>query len=212
MRGTAFLLVIFAASCTCGREVFGLTDPTCTSSNPCAQSMFDRDAGQCVEVSLADGTACDAGQCVVASTCAFGVCAGQPLSCDDQNPCTTDSCVEGQGCQHAPVTCPADDTCHIYACDPASGCYDTGQTLADGTACQLWWEPCVDDATCKSGTCDSPTADAEVPGEQRWHVDLGKTIGPFTVDDGGTSTFLGGVPNTNQEFELSEIDACGKLL
>ena len=209
VRGSFYLVLVFAASCTCGREISG---SACDSANPCVQSTFSQTAGKCVDQQVTDGVSCDAGlECLVNTRCAAGVCVGEPRSCDDQNACTTDSCVEGQGCQHAPVACEADNPCHVTACNPASGCYDTSQTLPDGTACQLWWEPCVDDAACTAGVCDSPTADKEVPGQVRWQVNLDLPIGPFTIDAAGTSTFFA-IPDGGQGHELFAIDACGKIL
>jgi hypothetical protein len=68
---------------------------------------------------------------------------------------------------HTPVQCGADDPCNVYSCDPVLGC-SSGTPVAEGTVCQLWWEPCVNDATCIGGVCNSPTANAEVPGQMRW--------------------------------------------
>ena len=206
--------LLFVASCTCGREISGSEIPICPSSGPCDAPVFDADAGKCVDALAADGTVCDAGLvCQVDTRCVAGVCLGTPVTCDDANACTQDTCLEGEGCQHTPVNCQGDNPCQTYGCNPASGCDVTG-AVADGTACQLWWEPCVDDAVCTAGTCDSPTADAESSGQVRWQTPLGGpfgALGPFTVDDAGTSTFLA-ARDGGTDYEMVAIDACGNVL
>jgi len=50
-----------------------------------------------------DGTTCDDGDpCTFRDRIRDGVCSGQPLHCDDENPLTVDSCT-GDGCAHALV-------------------------------------------------------------------------------------------------------------
>jgi len=75
---------------------------------------------------------------------------------------------------------------------------------ADGMACTLWWEPCVDDAVCKNGACRSALAEAESPGQLRWSDAGPYPVGTsFTVDSAGNSTFAAG--------SIYSLDACGQL-
>ena len=73
-------------------------------------------------------------------------------SCDDNDPCTVDTCEAG-GCEHAPVVCDgAGDACHdAPTCDPA-----TGQCVAankpDGTSCSDG-NACTDGDVCQAGEC-----------------------------------------------------------
>src|ERR1700722_20224436 len=79
MRRSSCLLLVFAASCTCGREISG---SACDSSNPCVQSTFNQAAGKCVDSPVTDGTSCDAGLgCLVNTRCAAGTCVGEARSC-----------------------------------------------------------------------------------------------------------------------------------
>ena len=57
----------------------------------------------CVANYQPNGTACDDGDaCTTNDACSGGNCVGgPPLNCDDNNPCTTDTCAPLLGCQHA---------------------------------------------------------------------------------------------------------------
>jgi hypothetical protein len=68
-------------------------------------------------------------------------CVGEPVDCDDANPCTTDVCDASAGCAHPPrddgILCP-EDACHpLAAC--AAGVCDPGpvRSCEDGHACTL---------------------------------------------------------------------------
>ena len=102
-----------------------------------------------------------------------------PMSCDDQNPCTTDTCAANGTCQHAPTTgaacsdgnactlndvctngtcsgtavhCAAQDACHIAgACNPATGACSS-PPAPDGTACNDG-NACTQGDTCQNGAC-----------------------------------------------------------
>jgi len=81
-------------------------------------------------------------------------------SCDDGNPCTSDSYNPATGCIHAPVAdtpccaggvpvhCDDGDVCTTDSCDPATGCTHVNNTApcSDGNACT------VNDA-CSAGSC-----------------------------------------------------------
>ncbi|MHB8420846.1 MAG: outer membrane protein assembly factor BamB family protein [Myxococcales bacterium] len=174
-----------------------VADPACPQSAPCSTQTFDPNQGLCTGSPLPDGAPCDDGnQCETEESCIGGVCKGTVRSCDDQNVCTTDYCLPAQGCQHLDhsASCQGTDPCQIYYCDPAKGCQSTaasdgtpcnaevecvqasvclsgqcvGAPLPDGTPCIAGADPCAKDATCRSGVCDSPTADALRPGDILW--------------------------------------------
>lgn len=167
----------------------------CTSDDHCA-------GGQCVSdqaVECLDGNPCthdaclpkggcqfvpntaacsDGDPCTTGDVCEKGGCKpGKPVICDDNNPCTADSC--GQGvCKFTPVpgncddgnpctegdvcssgtckgTLPADcddmNPCTTDGCDPMAGCIHKVNTLPcdDGDACTIG-DVC-ELATCKPG-------------------------------------------------------------
>ena len=215
----------------------GLAWPTCPTANGCETSQFNPQLGTCTLNALADGTACVSDDsCLTNTVCANGQCVGTSVSCDDGNACTLDACASGQGCIHEAITtCTGDDPCQVYGCDPSSGCTSTNApdgtpcgtedgcktagicvsgschevNVPDGTPCKLPWAPCVSDATCESGACDSPTANAYTPGQILWKYD----------PDGGTDTWrsLEAVDGDGNSYafdgnsSLFSLDTCGNV-
>lgn len=126
---------------------------------------------------------CDDGDvCTVGDSCVGGDCvpAGQ-LDCNDDEPCTTDSCAGG--CKNTPNALPCDDgeictvgdtcadgacasglpdlcddgnACTTDACDPVGGCQHTNVTSPcdDGDACTI-------DDVCIDGACVSKPKDCD---------------------------------------------------
>ena len=97
--------------------------------------------------------------------CAGGTCQpGPPVSCDDGNPCTDDTCDPATGCHHAPNdavvcddgrSCTTDDACHAGVCTGLGTCPCAdadGDGFADcSSACDPGGTPC--------GDCDDHRAD-----------------------------------------------------
>lgn len=135
--------------------------------------------GACVQVPVDDGTLCDPGtppEPCTAYACHAGECLPSQ-GCDDDNPCTEDSCVSGTGtCQHTPLTggtCEDDDPCTVQEscfagmcvgkpdpCDDQNSCTDdrcakeTGcvHLPLDGAACDDG-DSCTRDDACQGGKC-----------------------------------------------------------
>ena len=123
---------------------------TCDSGNPCVLAKCDLKTGKCAFEDATDGAVCDDGDaCSDKDACAKGTCKGQPKSCDDGNPCTSDSCDKAKGCVAAPKPGPCDDgdpctegdACAKGVCGPGkaiceckkdSDCKDDGD-LCNGT-------------------------------------------------------------------------------
>ena len=66
----------------------------------------------CAGVICNDNNACTTDSCVPGTGCVY-----TPISCYDGNACTTDTCNPATGCQYIAITCPAGQTCN-----PATGC------------------------------------------------------------------------------------------
>jgi hypothetical protein len=107
-----------------------------------------------------DGTSCDDGDaCTEGDACSKTKCVGAPVSCDDENPCTLDTCDPASGCGHAAIAgvceagdpCRGPDTCVEGACveGPAVACDDKNDCTSD--ACE-GTKGCV--YTPVSGGCD----------------------------------------------------------
>jgi List-Bact-rpt repeat protein len=90
------------------------------------QGFDDWEAGPIVTecTGQPDGTPCNDGDsvCTPNDTCQAGVCVGTPLSCDDGNPCTVDSCTPGVGCPGTPGNAGAVCRAAAGQCDVAETC------------------------------------------------------------------------------------------
>ena len=153
---------------------------SCGDGNACTTDTLDPESG-CLNSPLPAGTSCsDGSACTAGDSCnASGTCVpGPPLNCNDQNPCTNDSCSATQGCLHPPNTgascsdgsvCTAGDSCNASgACAPGPplNCNDSNGCTADscsatqgclhapqtGTSCSDG-KPCTAGDTCAQGVC-----------------------------------------------------------
>lgn len=125
----------------------------CDDGNPCTQDTCS--AGKCTNTASATGTVCATSPCAQDSTCNAGLCvAGKPKSCEDGNPCTTDSCLPGQGCAWAPSTAGCDDG------NPCTAGEFCGVVAGKGVTCQ-GGKPvdaavaCDDKNPCTADSCDA---------------------------------------------------------
>jgi hypothetical protein len=156
----------------------------CNDNNACTTDSCNASTG-CVNAVRGDGSACsDGNACNGSETCQSGTCAaGTPPTCNDNNPCTSDSCNATSGCTFTnkangsscadgnqcnggetcqagacqPGTAPnCDDgkTCTADACDPAQGC--THAPVASCTGCTTASE-CNDDNPCTADACTGGT-------------------------------------------------------
>jgi hypothetical protein len=130
----------------------GVAPPQCVPSADCQTSQFDNAVGRCVETKQADGAPCAVGNlCFAEASCRNGRCEGRSVTCDDQNPCTVDSCSPDNGCQYEPRTdCPGQGPCRVGVCATGRGCELVD--AADGVPCgQL--RTCSLATVCVGGAC-----------------------------------------------------------
>ncbi len=119
---------------TCGPATvcsLGDADPQCNEAVCVAP-------GGCTIQPKVDGTGCEDGNaCTVGDACRAGVCVGIPLSCDDHNVCTDDSCDPVAGCVHVDNTAPCDDqnACTVGDVCLNGVCSGTPVSCDDGNAC-----------------------------------------------------------------------------
>jgi hypothetical protein len=75
-----------------------------------------------------------------------------PISCDDGQACTVDTCNPAVGCVHTPydAACDDHDPCTRDRCDPARGCVHGAQRL--GTVCDDG-DPCTTGDRCRATGC-----------------------------------------------------------
>ena len=83
-------------------------EETCTDDNQCTDDVCLGEQG-CEHLPLEQGECMDGDPCSVADHCEAGICVGQQVNCDDQNPCTDDFCDIAGGCLHEFNTDKCDD-------------------------------------------------------------------------------------------------------
>ncbi len=162
---------------------------TCDDGNACTADTCDPVAG-CQHPPAPSGGACDdADACTEGDVCdGSGGCAGTAVMCNDDNPCTVDSC-GASGCEFAAQndgtacddgdSCTTDDACAAgtcggspLACDDGNPC--TADSCQDGTcvyAPVVAGSPCDTGVPCTTGTCDGGgTCDAQQTFSMAWPV------------------------------------------
>ncbi|HVY29222.1 MAG TPA: MYXO-CTERM sorting domain-containing protein [Polyangiaceae bacterium] len=141
----------------------------CDDSDPCTQNTCDPQNGSvCAYPAETNGTPCTFDKCHQNSTCQAGKCdQGDPIDCDDANPCTTDSCDALTGCKHVAdnaATCSDGDLCtkadHCKSgvcigtditCTPLDECHEPGKCSTDTGVCD---DPRSEDGkVCTGGHC-----------------------------------------------------------
>jgi hypothetical protein len=145
---------------------------TACPDEPCVTSTCDPGTGQC-HSSPSDGTCDDGDLCTVDDTCELGVCVGGvQVPCDDQNPCTADSCDPVLGCQATSddgascddgSLCSVGDVCMGGACTPGTAvacddgnlCTVDSCHAADGCQYESIADLCTDENPCTDALCDA---------------------------------------------------------
>lgn len=73
---------------------------SCDDSDSCTVDLC-ASTGTCLHKAVANLPCSDGDVCTTGDSCLKGQCtAGKPLSCDDNQPCTSDACAEKTGCTH----------------------------------------------------------------------------------------------------------------
>ncbi len=100
---------------------------TLPAAPPCHKAVCDPNTGALSTLALS-GTPCADNQlCTDPDLCVEGACFGTPISCDDGNPCTADTCIPASGvCVHQPLAEQA-------VCDDGNAC--TVQETCTQTKC-----------------------------------------------------------------------------
>jgi len=110
----------------------------CDDGNECtADQCLGVDA--CENIPLSEGECKDGDACTVADHCEEGVCVGNPVLCDDGNPCTDDACDEAGGCVFE-----AND----LACDDGDPCTVDDQCVESECVGEVVPCECQSDADC----------------------------------------------------------------
>jgi hypothetical protein len=129
----------------------GVRPLACVPTAQCLESRFELEPGVCREFPAPDGRICiPSSLCQEKGRCQAGVCVGTPRSCDDDNPCTVDSCSATEGCVTTPVVCPQPtNPCRVGVCRTDRGCGE--ENAPNLTVCGPF--SCKEANVCLSGTC-----------------------------------------------------------
>jgi hypothetical protein len=119
-------------------DVDGKYVSLCDDGNDCTEDKCLGEAG-CEHTILNQGECLDGDPCTVADHCQAGICTGNPVLCDDSNPCTDDSCDGAGGCQFVNNSESCDDS---DPCTVADQCED-GICAGTSIPCD-----CTSDADC----------------------------------------------------------------
>ncbi len=131
-------------SCVDGQCVVG-KKVDCNDNNSCTTDSCSAASGVCIHTGLNANACNDADFCTASDVCTNGKCAGIAVSCDDNNPCTADTCTSTIGCVHTALTTGCDDG---NPCTVGDNCIDT--VCISGTQ-----KDCNDQNTCTSDSCDT---------------------------------------------------------
>lgn len=171
----------------------------CSDGEGCTIDACDPAVG-CSSKPVAEGDACQDGDaCTVSEKCSFGECAGAAVNCDDQNPCTDDTCDPLAGCVNTPNSAPCEDGDLCTA----------GDTCVDGACVTGGPETCDDGSACTFDLCDSDAGCVHIPSESPCCVgatSICEDGDPCTVDlcDPGT----GGCTSEPSAAKCDDSDAC----
>ena len=146
-------------TCESGACVYSVAADTCFVGGLCRAAAEAKPGDPCSVCNPAadrsgwspatNGTPCDAGDaCLEAGQCQGGVCAGgAEVDCEDNDPCTADSCDSAFGCVYAPGSDAGID------CDDGSLC--TTGDVCTGAGCVGTPVVCDDDEPCTDDICDA---------------------------------------------------------
>jgi cysteine-rich repeat protein len=160
----------------------GIGTLKCDDDNICTTDYCDPSQG-CVHA-LNDAPCDDGDICTLADACSLGECIGsQTLSCDDNNPCTDDSCAPETGCQFTPnsadcddgLVCTVSDQCQAGTCVGGGflNCADENPCTDDYCDFQLGCvnidnlgacddsNACTEGDSCSDGTCSGTPVDCD---------------------------------------------------
>ncbi len=149
---------------TCKVDLMTIVNCDESKNTACVSWKCQAKVGKCLPVNADDNKACDADSsvCTANDHCAAGICSsGGPVSCDDSNACTNDSCDPITGCSHVNNkatcsdgdACTTDDFCGNGKCTPGTPKYCDDGNLCTADLCDKVTGKCVI-TPISGGDCD----------------------------------------------------------
>ncbi|MGM0575859.1 MAG: hypothetical protein ACQEXJ_09040 [Myxococcota bacterium] len=170
----------------------------CDDDDPCTTDLCDPATGGCShEFNTAPCDDQDA--CTTGDTCDAGECVGEPVSCDDGNPCTQDQCNASEGCVNVPLD--------GDACDDGLAC-STNDVCVDGV-CQGDESECTCTPTFSADAAKADSVligDGGHPGEGLDLDDDPETCAPSTDCSGGINNGLGILAGMANDSLVDAVD------
>ena len=139
----------------------------CTEGDKCVAGVCEGQASNCDDGNLCTNDSCDPTSgcvfapntvpcndndaCTLGDVCADGICGGgSELNCNDNNPCTDDSCDPVAGCLHDDnnLECDDNNTCTTGDVCVDGACVGSGSLECDDA------NPCTKDICLPGGGCD----------------------------------------------------------
>jgi MYXO-CTERM domain-containing protein len=189
--------------CTAG--VCGGVGASCADQNPCTRTNCTPNGG-CSNDNEQDGTACVFNRCYQNSACQAGTCtAGEPIDCEDNNPCTEDRCDAEAGCVH--VALDDGDCSDGDVCTTGDSCKE-GACVGSAVECTAI-DDCHVAGECdpRTGQCNDPRADDDISCEDGTGTcQAGKCV---TTDAGVGGAGGGGEPSTDAAGQGAGGDGVG---
>ena len=137
-------LVCAGNECVIDPDTIKVCDPS--AGTTCLDNTCVSATGFCELLPAPNGKNCDDGNvCTDLDGCAAGVCTGSPATCDDDDPCTVDSCNPAFGCHN-------DAGNDGASCDDGSDC--TSGDACNAGACAGDGVDCNDGNPCTTDGCD----------------------------------------------------------
>ena len=181
-----------------GQTDEGLCDDSnvCTADQ-CAVQVIGI-AGTCTHTAV-EGACDDGSACTLADACLAGLCVGGKVAdCNDENPCTSDTCDAATGsCSHLNVEGP---------CDDGSAC-TTGEVCTAGVCTGGSTVDCADTDVCTDDTCDAAKGCVHTLNTAPCSDGNGCTNG----DACSEGTCLPGIATPCDDSNICTSDACNKL-
>ncbi|MBX3026954.1 hypothetical protein KF840_18765 [bacterium] len=166
----------------------------CNDGNSCTTDTCSADGLECL-YAVIQGACSDGNACTVGDVCVAGVCVGgAAANCDDNSPCTLDTCLPASGCLHVPVTAACDDgnTCTSNDRCVAGVCVGTAANCND-------YNVCTDDTCSDEGGCLHTN-----------NFNACNDNNPCTVNDGCLNGVCSGVPAVCNDNDPCTIDTCAQ--
>jgi hypothetical protein len=133
----------------CSGDTIDCDDDNVCTTDDCDPEDDDGDA--CLHTN--NTLECDDGNaCTDPDTCGGGTCGSTPIVCNDNNPCTTDSCSTTLGCQTA--------VNNAAACSDNNPC-TLGDHCMGGTCAVTGPRDCADATVCTTDSCNPADTDAD---------------------------------------------------